>query len=45
VGPIRATGKVVGEIDIDGHTLKAFGASDRHFLEECAEVLGQFLEK
>ncbi len=45
VAPIRAKGKVVGEIDVDAHTLKAFGADDRSFLEACAEVLGQFLEK
>ncbi len=45
VVPIRVNGKVVGEIDIDGHTFNAFGANDRSFLEDCAEVLGQFLEK
>jgi L-methionine (R)-S-oxide reductase len=45
VVPIRANGKIVGEIDIDSHTLNAFGADDRNFLENCAEVLGHFLEK
>jgi GAF domain-containing protein len=45
VVPIRARGKIVGEIDIDSHTINAFGADDRSFLEECAEVLGHFLEK
>jgi L-methionine (R)-S-oxide reductase len=45
VVPIRANGKIVGEIDIDSHTLNAFGTDDRSFLENCAEVLGQFLEK
>ena len=45
VVPIRARGKIVGEIDIDSHTLNAFGADDRGFLEDCAQVLGQFLEK
>ncbi len=45
VVPIRANGAVVGEIDVDSHTLNAFGAEDRTFLENCAEVLGQFLEK
>jgi GAF domain-containing protein len=45
VVPIRAHGKIVGEIDIDSHALNAFGPEDRSFLEECAEVLGQFLEK
>jgi L-methionine (R)-S-oxide reductase len=45
VVPIRARGRVVGEIDIDSHTLNAFGADDRSFLENCAEVLSNFLEK
>lgn len=45
VVPIRAKGKIVGEIDIDSHMLNAFGADDRSFLENCAEVLEQFLEK
>jgi L-methionine (R)-S-oxide reductase len=45
VVPIRAKGRIVGEIDIDSHTINAFGSDDRGFLEECAEVLGQFLEK
>jgi L-methionine (R)-S-oxide reductase len=44
VVPIRARGKVVGEIDIDSHTLNSFGQEDRRFLEECAEILGLFLE-
>ena len=45
VVPIRAKGKIVGEIDIDSHTVNAFGGEDRGFLEECAEVLGQYIEK
>jgi L-methionine (R)-S-oxide reductase len=45
VVPIRARGKIVGEIDIDSHMLNAFGAEDRSFLENCAETLGKFLEK
>jgi L-methionine (R)-S-oxide reductase len=45
VVPIRANGKIVGEIDIDSHELNAFGADDRSFVEQCAQVLGQFLEK
>lgn len=44
VVPIRANGKIVGEIDIDSHTLNAFNTADRRFLEECAEVLTRFLE-
>jgi L-methionine (R)-S-oxide reductase len=45
VVPIQANGKIVGEIDIDSHALNAFGADDRSFLENCAGILGQFLEK
>jgi L-methionine (R)-S-oxide reductase len=45
VVPIRANGKVVGEIDIDSHDRKAFEAEDRSFLEECAALIGKFLEK
>jgi GAF domain-containing protein len=45
VVPIHVREKIVGEIDIDSHTLNAFGADDRRFLEECATVVGQFLEK
>src|ERR1700678_966990 len=32
VVPIRAHGRIVGEIDIDSHALSAFGADDRSFL-------------
>jgi L-methionine (R)-S-oxide reductase len=45
VVPIMAGGKIVGEIDIDSHTINAFGPADRRFLEECAAVFGQFLEQ
>lgn len=45
VVPIRADGKIIGEIDIDSHDRNAFGADDSNFLEECAVVIGTFLEK
>jgi L-methionine (R)-S-oxide reductase len=45
VVPIRAGERIVGEIDIDSHTLNAFGPDDRRFLEQCAEVVGQFITK
>jgi len=45
VVPIRANGRIVGEIDIDSHAFNAFRAHDRRFLEECAEILGEYLEK
>jgi GAF domain-containing protein len=44
VVPIRANGKIVGEIDIDSHNLANFGAADRSFLEECATLIGEFIE-
>jgi GAF domain-containing protein len=43
VAPIRADGKVVGEIDIDSHTAAAFSAEDRAFVERCAAVVGAFI--
>jgi GAF domain-containing protein len=45
VVPIRVRDKVVGEIDIDSHDLSAFGRDDRTFLEECARVIGRFIEE
>ena len=45
VVPIRAHGAVVGEIDIDSHDLAAFSSADREFLEECAAVVGRFMER
>jgi L-methionine (R)-S-oxide reductase len=45
VVPIRVHGEIVGEIDIDSHTPAAFGANDRSFVEECAALVGRFLER
>ena len=45
VVPIRAHGQIVGEIDIDSHTLANFGPADRSFVEACAEIVGQFIER
>lgn len=39
VVPIRASGRVVGEIDIDGNEVGAFDRSDGKFLESVAERL------
>jgi GAF domain-containing protein len=44
VVPIRAHGKVVGEIDIDSHTPAAFTGIDRIFLEETARIVGAWVE-
>ena len=45
VVPVRVHGAVVGEIDIDSHALAAFSAADRDFLEECATIVGRFMEQ
>lgn len=45
VVPIRLNGAVVGEIDIDSHELAAFSSADRDFLEECAGIVGRFMER
>ncbi|MGA2084527.1 MAG: GAF domain-containing protein [Terracidiphilus sp.] len=44
VVPIRAHGRVVGEIDIDSHNAATFGPADRAFLESCAASIGAFIE-
>lgn len=44
VVPIHVHGAVVGEIDIDSHDLAAFSAADKDFLEECATIVGSFME-
>ncbi|HYA54099.1 MAG TPA: GAF domain-containing protein [Thermoplasmata archaeon] len=41
VVPIRSEGAPVGEIDIDGNSVRAFDASDRQFLESVAAKLGE----
>lgn len=43
VVPIRTAGQVVGEIDVDGPELKAYGASDASFLESVASRLAPLL--
>lgn len=44
VVPIRVNDVVVGEIDIDSHDLAAFSSQDKKFLEECAAIVGSFME-
>lgn len=43
VVPIFREGRVVGEIDIDSHTVDPFGPEDRIFLERIASLLGPML--
>lgn len=45
VVPVRSHGKAVGELDIDSHDLAAFTEDDREFLEQCAGIVGRFLER
>jgi GAF domain-containing protein len=45
VVPIRAGGTIVGEIDIDSHDFGAFGEQDSAFLEQCAAIVGEFIER
>jgi L-methionine (R)-S-oxide reductase len=45
VVPIRVRNRVVGEIDIDSHDLAAFSRGDRLFLESCATIVGEYLER
>lgn len=45
VVPIRVNGNVVGEIDIDSHNPAAFSQQDKDFLEQCARIVGNFIER
>lgn len=38
---IRKESEIIGQIDIDGHTVGAFDTEDERFLEELAEVLAK----
>jgi GAF domain-containing protein len=38
---IRAGGVVLGQIDIDGHTVGAFDASDERLLAKIAQILAE----
>lgn len=43
--PIRAGGRIIGEVDVDSHEPGTFGEEDRRFLEKCAEIVGRFIVK
>ncbi len=45
VVPILAGTKVIGEIDIDGSELNAFGPDDQRFLQRVAGLLAHVREK
>jgi L-methionine (R)-S-oxide reductase len=38
---IKREGEILGQIDIDGHTVDAFDGSDERFLEQVASVLAE----
>jgi pimeloyl-ACP methyl ester carboxylesterase len=43
--PIRKNGMVVGEIDIDSHETAAFSPANGEFLEDCAGIVSDFVER
>lgn len=45
VAPVFVNGKVAGEIDIDSHEHAAFTHEDRTLVEECAALVGHFMER
>ena len=45
VVPVRVRGEVVGELDVDSHETAAFGEEDRSFCEQCARLVGEYLER
>ena len=45
VAPVYVNGKVVGELDIDSHQPAAFNGDDRGLVEECAELVGEYIER
>jgi L-methionine (R)-S-oxide reductase len=45
VVPVFVRGKVAGELDIDSHFPAAFADEDQEFVEYCAALVGQLLEK
>jgi GAF domain-containing protein len=38
---IRSGSEILGQIDIDGHTVRAFDASDEAMLESLGEILAE----
>ena len=44
VVPVFVSGKVAGELDIDSHSLAAFGAEDLELCQHAAAIVGRYLE-
>jgi len=45
VVPIFADGEMVAELDVDSHTLDAFGEQDKEFLEAVVEAVAELFKK
>lgn len=45
VAPVYVRGKIVGELDIDSHQAARFKAEDRELVEQCANIVGEYLER
>lgn len=41
--PMYKGGQIAGELDIDSHTLAAFGDQERELLEEACEIISEIL--
>lgn len=41
--PLRKGGQIIGELDIDSHTLAAFGQEERELLEEACGIIASVL--
>lgn len=45
VAPVYVRGKIVGELDIDSHVASRFKPEDRELVEQCANIVGEYLER
>ena len=45
VAPVRVNGRIVGELDIDSHQAARFKPEDRELVEQCADIVGKYLEQ
>jgi len=45
VAPVLVRGKIIGELDIDSHIAARFKPEDRELVEQCANIVGEYLER
>ena len=45
VAPIFASGKLMAELDVESYFAAAFTDPEKQFVEQCAVVVGKYLEK